>query len=58
MLKKYELLDGRISESTNGNANILVFFEPSDDEKKFLTETLQIDEHNLLSALTPMNFHA
>jgi magnesium transporter len=53
MLKKYELLDGRISESTNGNANILVFFEPSDDEKKFLTETLQIDEHNLLSALDP-----
>lgn len=53
MLKKYELLDGRISESANGNANILVFFEPSDDEKKFLTETLLIDEHNLQSALDP-----
>ncbi len=53
MLKKYEMLEGRISESTSADANILVFFEPDDDEKKYLTDTLQIDEHNLLSALDP-----
>lgn len=53
MLKKYEMLEGRISESTSADANILVFFEPDNEEKIYLTDTLQIDEHNLLSALDP-----
>jgi magnesium transporter len=53
MLKKYELLDGRITESTEGSANILVFFDPNDVEKKYLTEKLLVDEHNLQSALDP-----
>lgn len=53
MLKKYELAAGRVTESTSEEADILIFFDPDDNEKKFLIEKMQIDEHTLNSSLDP-----
>ncbi|RPI18397.1 MAG: magnesium transporter CorA family protein [Ignavibacteriae bacterium] len=53
MLIKYELLEGKVTESTNDEANILLFFGPDENEKKFLIEKLQVDEHTLNSSLDP-----
>lgn len=53
MLNKYEILDGKVTESTSKDANILVFFMPDEDEKRLLIDKMQVDEHTLNSSLDP-----
>jgi len=53
MVKKYQLLSGKICEVQEGPASISVYSKPADSEKAFLTGELGIDEHTLQSALDP-----
>jgi magnesium transporter len=53
MVRRYELANGKIVESQNDQSPILVYVNPSDAEKKFLTEELKLDEHTLISSLDP-----
>ncbi len=53
MLKKYEFTTGRIVETSDDDAPILVYLSPDEQERRFLTDCLRIDEHTLTSALDP-----
>jgi magnesium transporter len=53
MVRRYELAGGKIVESQNEQSPILVYINPSDAEKKYLTEDLKLDEHTLTSSLDP-----
>jgi len=53
MLRRYELRDGGIVSTEDENGPILVFINPDKDEQAYLTNTFQLDEHTLNSALDP-----
>lgn len=53
MLKKYCIVKEKIEETTEESAPILVYVQPDELEKKYLTEHLNIDEHTLNSSLDP-----
>jgi magnesium transporter len=53
MLRTYSLETGRITECYDGSGTILVYIAPDDNERRYLTGTLAIDEHTLSSALDP-----
>lgn len=53
MQKRYELREGRVVETNNDDAAILVFVAPDEQERLYLTEHLKIDEHTLTSSLDP-----
>jgi magnesium transporter len=53
MLRRYVIADGKIVENGAEDAPVLVYANPDEAERKHLTETLQIDEHTLHSALDP-----
>jgi magnesium transporter len=53
MVRKYKLSDGKISECGDEQSPILVYVNPTDIEKKFLTEELKLDQHTLNSSLDP-----
>jgi magnesium transporter len=53
MVRKYQLVDGKISECQDEKSPILVYVNPTDVEKKFLTEELKLDEHTMNSSLDP-----
>lgn len=53
MLKKYKLQNSNLVEAKENLSELLIFSAPTPDEKKFLTDTFEIDEHTLNSALDP-----
>jgi magnesium transporter len=53
MVRKYQLVDGKISECQDEQSPILVYINPGESEKKYLTEELKLDEHTLNSSLDP-----
>jgi len=53
MLKKYQITDGRMVESPDGESQVLVFFNPDESEKRYLIDELKVDEHTLNSSLDP-----
>ncbi len=53
MLKKYQLIDGRICEVTTDDAPILVYVNPNEAEKAYLVNGLLLDEHTMNSSLDP-----
>jgi magnesium transporter len=53
MIKKFNIQDGKVCESQNGDCPIMVFVNPDDNEKKYLTTDFSIDDHTLTSALDP-----
>jgi magnesium transporter len=53
MTRKYQLVDGKIIESQNEQCPIIVYINPGDSEKKYLTEELKLDEHTMNSSLDP-----
>jgi magnesium transporter len=53
MHKKYALQGGKVVEVTDEDAAILVFHSIDDTERRYLIDTLKIDEHTLGSALDP-----
>jgi magnesium transporter len=52
MLQQMKLIDGKVVQSSDAG-NILVYVNPDEQERKFLVETLKLDEHTLASSLDP-----
>ncbi len=53
MLRRYDIKDGVIYPSEDDKSPILVFINPDKDEAAYLTNSFQLDEHTLNSALDP-----
>jgi magnesium transporter len=53
MLQRMELVDLKLVPSADGDGNVYVYVNPADEERKYLVETLKLDEHTLASALDP-----
>ncbi len=53
MLKKYKILDKKLTETDSDAAQVFVYTNPSVEEQRYLVESCQIDEHTLASALDP-----
>ena len=53
MLKRYDLLEGRLQPSEDENSPVLVYLDPTEQERHYLTNELALDEHTLSSALDP-----
>lgn len=53
MLTKYTISGNKIVETAEITAPISIYINPTEAEKKFLTEEIKIDEHTLGSALDP-----
>jgi len=53
MKKEYKYKDRRLVGSGDGDCPIVVYSNPIESEKKYLIETLKLDEHTLQSALDP-----
>ena len=54
MRKKYNLQDGQVvAVRKEDAAQVELFCNPTEGEKKYLMEHLKIDEHTLASALDP-----
>lgn len=52
MLQRMKLVDGKIVPDGD-TGNVLVYVNPSEQERKYLAETLKLDEHTLASSLDP-----
>ncbi len=52
MLQRMELSGGKVVPNGD-NGNIYVYANPDETERKYLVETLRLDEHTLASALDP-----
>lgn len=52
MLQQMELVDGKVVQN-GGLGNIYVYVNPDEQERKYLVETLKLDEHTLASSLDP-----
>ncbi len=53
MLRCYRIVEGKLEECGDENSLVLVYANPTDEEKKRLIEGYKIDEHTLASALDP-----
>lgn len=53
MLQQMELAGGRLNRTGDLTGNVYVHINPDEQERKYLVETLKIDEHTLASALDP-----
>lgn len=53
MLKQYQIVDAKVVESESSTAQIHVYINPDDEEKKHLLAAFNLDEHTLNSALDP-----
>lgn len=53
MLKTYQIIDKKLQEVDEKNAQVYVYTNPTAKEQRFLVEQCQIDEHTLASALDP-----
>lgn len=53
MLKEYWLNQGRIVDTGEAPAPILVYVDPDDTERRQLVDEFKLDEHTLVSALDP-----
>ncbi len=51
MLQQMGLIDGRLASNDAGN--VFVYVDPNEQERKYLAESLKLDEHTLASALDP-----
>jgi magnesium transporter len=53
MFNKYIIEDGKLKETENGTASVLLFTNPTLEQQKYLINELKIDEHTLASSLDP-----
>jgi magnesium transporter len=52
MLQQMKLVDGKLLPDGD-QGNVLVYIDPSDQQRKYLAEILRLDEHTLASSLDP-----
>jgi magnesium transporter len=53
MVKRFSIIDGRITERLDGQGSFLLYISPSAEECRHLVERFKIDEHTLQSSLDP-----
>jgi magnesium transporter len=53
MLQQAQLANGKLLRGETAAANVFVYVNPEESERKYLSGTLQLDEHTLASALDP-----
>ena len=53
MVRKYKLCDGRIEDCPGEGAQVFLYVNPTEEEKRYLIDELKLDEHTLASALDP-----
>ncbi len=53
MVRKYKLCDGRIEDCPTEEAEVFLYVNPTEEEKRYLIDELKLDEHTLASALDP-----
>ena len=53
MIKRFKIADGKLIEDGAEDCPIAVYSTPDENERRYLTETLKIDEHTLASSLDP-----
>jgi magnesium transporter len=53
MTKNYRILDGKLCEASAGDANVFLYVNPDEGERRMLVNDAKIDEHTLSSALDP-----
>ncbi len=53
MLQQLQLTNGKVSLQDVTAPNVFIFIGPDANERKYLCETLKLDEHTLASALDP-----
>lgn len=53
MKKTYVLQNGRVAPCEGDDGNVVVFLDPTSEEKHYLVDELKLDEHTLTSALDP-----
>lgn len=53
MVRSYQLCEGKIESGNGTDCPIWVYINPDEQEKKFLTSELKLDEHTLNSSLDP-----
>ncbi len=53
MLRKYNVVGGKLAETQENDALLFIYINPDESEKKHLIDDLKLDEHTLGSALDP-----
>ncbi len=53
MLRKLNIVDGKLVESQDGRGIVSVYIAPDETERKYLVDQLKVDEHTLNSSLDP-----
>jgi len=53
MKQTFEIADRQVAACAEGQGRIVVYSNPNENERRFLVEELQIDDHTLASALDP-----
>jgi len=53
MRRNYNIIGGRLTEVEDEQALVAVYVNPQESEKRYLVDTLKLDEHTLNSALDP-----
>lgn len=53
MIERYSLIDGKLNETTAGEAPLLLCTDPTQEERAYLNRHFHIDAHMLDSALDP-----
>ncbi len=53
MLHQMELVNGKVTRNDQSIGNVHVYVNPDEQERRYLIDTLKIDEHTLTSALDP-----
>lgn len=53
MVRNFRLCDSRVEECPAAAAAIQFYINPTEEEKRYLIDTLKVDEHTLASALDP-----
>jgi magnesium transporter len=53
MRKQFNIVDRRLTEVQDDQAQVTVFINPDEPEKRYLVDVLKLDEHTFASALDP-----
>ncbi len=53
MIKRFQCVERRMVDVEDQNSPVIVYVNPTDSERRYLVDTLKLDEHTLNSALDP-----
>jgi magnesium transporter len=53
MVKQFTICEGKIVPTAGPTGNILVYINPDETEKKYLLDSLKLDDHTMQSSLDP-----